>query len=109
MNRIDRMVYLTGTRLAAFVLAVCLPLVAQALTNTWSAAGSLTTARLYHTALLPSGKVLVAGGYDAGSLASTELYDPASNTWSAAGSLATASAARQTKGSIWHIVVPLPS
>ena len=45
-------------------------------TNTWSAAGNLTTARYVHTAtLLPSGKVLVAGGYgNAGYLASAELY-----------------------------------
>ena len=47
-----------------------------------------------HTAtLLPNGKVLVAGGYDSvGSLASAELYDPASGTWTATGSLATARA-----------------
>ena len=45
-----------------------------------------------HTAtLLPNGKVLVAGGYDSsGTLASAELYDPASGTWTATGSLATA-------------------
>jgi Divergent InlB B-repeat domain/Kelch motif/Galactose oxidase, central domain len=41
--------------------------------------------------LLPSGQVLVAGGYSStGLLASAELYDSASNTWSTAGSLATA-------------------
>jgi hypothetical protein len=48
-------------------------------TNTWSAAGSLTTARYVHTAtLLPSGQVLVAGGADTGynALASAELYTP---------------------------------
>jgi N-acetylneuraminic acid mutarotase len=67
-------------------------------TNTWSPAGSLATDRYHHTAtLLPSGKVLVADGYRfhdypgyySVSLASAELYDPATNTWSAAGSLAT--------------------
>ena len=56
--------------------------------------GSLATARYYHTAtFLRNGKVLVAGGYNRGtnnSLASTELYDPASGTWTATGSLATA-------------------
>jgi Invasin, domain 3/Galactose oxidase, central domain len=51
--------------------------------NTWSSAGSLTTARANQTAtLLNNGKVLVAGGYGvSGALASTELYDPATNTW----------------------------
>ena len=45
-----------------------------------------------HTAtLLPSGKVLVAGGNNSsGPLASAELYDPASGTWTATGSLAAA-------------------
>jgi hypothetical protein len=48
-------------------------------TNTWSVAGSLTTARYIHTATrLPSGQVLVAGGYNdsSGVLASAELYTP---------------------------------
>jgi hypothetical protein len=48
-------------------------------------------ARAYHTAtLLPTGRVLVAGGYVAGSGASAELYDPASETWSPTGSLVSA-------------------
>ena len=60
--------------------------------GTWTATGSLATARAGHTAtLLPNGKVLVAGGYgNSGYLASAELYDPASGTWTATGSLATA-------------------
>src|SRR5262249_42574182 len=53
--------------------------------------GSLATARNNHTAtLLPSGKVLVAGGFENGSLASAEVYDPATGVWAATGSLVTA-------------------
>ena len=50
-------------------------------TGSWSSTGSLVTARDMHTAtLLPSGAVLVAGGYGASyCLNSAELYDPA--TW----------------------------
>ena len=60
-------------------------------TGSWSSTGSLGTAREFHTAtLLPSGKVLVAGGYNGGgSLNSAELYDSATGTWTATGSLAT--------------------
>src|SRR5207247_1734174 len=60
-------------------------------TGTWTATGSLGTARFDHTAtLLPNGKVLVAGGYNGSPLASAELYDPASGTWTATGSLGAA-------------------
>ena len=73
------------------LLACTFAFVAPARAADWSAAGNLTTARYAHTAtLLPSGKVLVAGGYNGVYLASAELYDPATNTWSAAGSLAQA-------------------
>ncbi len=63
--------------------------------GSWSATGSLATPRYQHTAtLLPTGEVLVAGGSEAlsfsPSLASAELYDPASGSWSATGSLTTA-------------------
>ena len=60
--------------------------------GTWTATGSLNTARYYHTAtLLPNGMVLVAGGVDTtAAFASAELYDPASGTWTATGSLNTA-------------------
>ncbi|WP_164007488.1 Kelch repeat-containing protein [Pyxidicoccus trucidator] len=62
-------------------------------TATWSAVGSLATARSSATATrLPSGKVLVTGGAHGslGSLASAEVYDPETREWSATGSLATA-------------------
>jgi surface protein with Ig-like domain/galactose oxidase-like protein/HYR domain-containing protein len=63
----------------------------------WKPAGILNTQRYHHSAvLLPNGKVLVAGGrtgeYDSGTLASSELYDPATNTWSYTGGLNTARA-----------------
>src|SRR5439155_873663 len=59
--------------------------------GTWTATGSLITARFNHTAtLLPNGKVLVAAGIDgSNNLASAELYDPASGTWTATGTLNT--------------------
>jgi hypothetical protein len=59
----------------------------------FSYTGSLATARAAHTAtLLPDGKVLIVGGFDANgnALASAELYDPASGTFSSAGNLQTA-------------------
>src|SRR5439155_3951080 len=62
-------------------------------TGTFSATGSMGTARARHTAtVLSSGKVLVTGGIGAGGapLASAELYDPGTGTWSATGSMGTA-------------------
>jgi N-acetylneuraminic acid mutarotase len=63
-------------------------------TETWSLSGSLSGARYGQTAtLLQDGRVLVAGGTDDGDLASTlasaELYDPATGTWKSTGSLGT--------------------
>lgn len=56
----------------------------------WRGGGRLNNPRSNHTAaLLPDGKVLVAGGADGGPLASAELYDPATNRWSFTGSLHT--------------------
>ncbi len=59
--------------------------------GTWSTTASMASPRGDHTTtLLPNGKVLVSGGYIAGSaLASAEVYDPASGTWSATASMAT--------------------
>ncbi len=51
--------------------------------GTWTATGSMSSARRSSTAtLLPNGKVLVVGGEDGTTtLASAELYDPASGAW----------------------------
>jgi WD40 repeat protein len=58
--------------------------------GTWSSAGDLITARRdgHSLTLLPTGKVLVAGGYDGTSfLRNAELYDPITRTWTATGYL----------------------
>jgi hypothetical protein len=72
-------------------------------TGTWTATGSLSSARNRMTAtLLPNGKVLVAGGdNDTTTLSSAELCDPASGTWNATGSLI---AARR-----FHVAALLPT
>src|SRR5215467_897320 len=63
----------------------------EAKADSWASTGSLNTARGYHTAtLLPNGKVLVAGGANGGpSLATVELYDPATGAWTTTGTLNT--------------------
>ena len=53
--------------------------------KTWTATGSLNTARYYHTAvLLKTGNVLVVGGE--GNSTSCELYDPSTGVWTVASS-----------------------
>ena len=61
-------------------------------TGTWTAKGSMSNARIWHTATtLPTGEVLVAGGEDPQRqpVAPSELYNPASGTWSTTGSMIT--------------------
>jgi hypothetical protein len=57
----------------------------------WSSTDSLRTARSLHlAALLPGGKVLVAGGYiyaEPYFLGSAEIYDPVTGRWSRADNL----------------------
>src|ERR1039457_3054115 len=59
--------------------------------GTWANTGKLNSARVNHTAtLLTNGEVLAAGGNDnAGTLASAELYSPATGKWTVTGSMAT--------------------
>ena len=59
--------------------------------GTLSSTGSMASPHATDT-LLPSGRVLVAGGYNnsynnSGYLASAEIYDPTSGTWSSTGSM----------------------
>src|SRR6266516_4049693 len=65
---------------------------ALAIPASWSATGNLSTPRGYTVATaLADGKVLVSGGYSGStSLATTELYDPATNAWSSAGTMVSA-------------------
>jgi hypothetical protein len=55
---------------------------------TWSSTAAMSASRSSPTAtLLPSGQVLVSGGWT-GTLASTEVYNPSTHSWSPAGSMA---------------------
>ena len=83
----DRLTATLDTRDLAFPIAV---------DPTWSTTGAMGTKRYFPfgsnfalgAALLPSGKILVAGGHDGTTvLASSELYDPATSSWAPAGSL----------------------
>ncbi len=63
-------------------------------TGSWSATGSLSMARRNHTAtLLSDGRVLIAGGVvdnpdgTISTLATAEVYDPATGSWSSGGSM----------------------
>jgi N-acetylneuraminic acid mutarotase len=65
--------------------------------GTWTATGSMTSARVGATAtLLPNGSVLVASGLGTGTvgfaygLATAEIYDPSAGTWTATGIMSTA-------------------
>lgn len=69
------------------------------ITGCWTLTGSLGQARLGHTAtLLPTGKVLVAGGGTPGGgrgFTSIEQYDPVTGTWSLVGLMQNPRAAHQ--------------
>jgi hypothetical protein len=59
-------------------------------TGTFAPAGDMAVERYWHTStLLPSGQVLITGGYGltGGALRSAELYDPATGLFSATGDM----------------------
>ena len=82
----------TTTLFSTLVWACLAGIASTAGAASWTATGSMGTARDSHTStLLPNGKVLVAGGTSTGApLPSAELYDPATGTFSATGSMGTA-------------------
>jgi WD40 repeat protein len=68
----------------------------------WTSTGSLASPRGHHTStLLPNGKVLAAGGYYGGALATAEVYDPATGTWSTTAPMASPR--------FWHTATLLPN
>jgi len=93
-----------GNRIGAFLEELLLFLIAVAgqasiaaaqSGGTFTATGSMTSARAGHTAtLLFNGKVLIAGGYQHGypALAGAELYDPSTGTFTATGDMTAARA-----------------
>ena len=72
--------------------------------GTWRAAAPMSHPRYVHgAALLPDGRVLVAGGWYATSNSdpsheTAEIYDPAANRWTATGSMQSCSLRRQVYG-----------
>jgi hypothetical protein len=78
----------TGRAAAAVPFSAAARSAFHAVLGIFQPTASMSTGRIDHTAtLLPSGKVLVAGGFNGSDLASAQLYDPGSNTWSPAGSM----------------------
>jgi len=78
--------------LMAIVLAASTVFPAFAQASTWTTTGSMSTARIKHTAtLLQNGQVLKAGGVNStGFLSGAELYDPSTGKWTSTGSMALA-------------------
>jgi N-terminal glycosyl-hydrolase-114-associated domain/Invasin, domain 3/Kelch motif len=81
----------------SLIFALTLPLLptaGKAQTAEWTSAGTMNTARVYHTTtLLNDGTVLATGGWvnaTVGSTVTAEIYNPTTNTWTLVGSMANA-------------------
>jgi hypothetical protein len=75
-------------KLQTFVLLGSALIAVAQTPGTFVRTGSLTTLRWGHTAtLLKDGRVLIAGGQNSNTLATAELYDPASGTFTSTGSM----------------------
>jgi Galactose oxidase, central domain len=84
---------ITGTDTAApSITGTSSAIKIPAATSRFQNAGSMGTARLYHTAtLLPDGAVLIAGGMNGTvAISSTEVFDPASGSFTRSGDMHTA-------------------
>src|SRR2546421_5632097 len=79
------------TLVAAALTSLAVVLIAPMTAAAGAGLGAMASGRENHTAtLLQDGRVLVAGGDNAGGwLDSAELFDPTTGTWSAAASMAT--------------------
>jgi hypothetical protein len=85
------MLVLTGLLATGFVAITAAPALGA---GSFAKTGSMSVARISHTAtLLANGEVLVAGGDNSslggGYLASAELYNPATGSWTLTGSMTT--------------------
>jgi len=89
LNTKSRVLALAGLISVATLVGPARLTSAEVAAPSWGYTGNLNTARFDGTAtLLPSGKVLAAGGNDGSPFGdlTAELYDPAAGTWSSTGS-----------------------
>jgi hypothetical protein len=82
----------TGSGTCTMAVRWRAPVYPVAVDPSWATTGSMSAARMYHTAsALPGAKILVAGGIGTNSayLASAEIYDPVTAVFGATGPMST--------------------
>ena len=89
MNREGLRKFTAAVILLSCLFALASSTMAFAVSGAWATTGAMRSARDGQSAtLLPSGKVLVAGGTNNGvALTSAELYNPIAGTWASTGSM----------------------